>query len=451
MLSWCYAAVFMLLGNKDSDVYGKIEEKYDHVYDGVITFTRPLSTFIYPDVQEYTQFDDRVDIMINETSEQIRNRFLELNVDIEPQKIERQLRDLTERFKVPIAEAQRSVVSYYLRQFNIKQEDYYDTTQIASSLQMDEYTIIDEILNRIDSLYANFENTSEYMENYNGKYNVISGYSIEILNTEKSKSYATLLTNLASKNLAEANNIITEVSEKLEKLRKLTLSEIAHRKLKEIEFQIDNPFFFRKLRRDYRTLFNELDKLDRAATKSDTENIGNLVSKFESIIGRSEDFEYEIEDEKKSGLYNSIGKFAFWGIPILIGLYQLIAMQYLTLNPYLPLVAYIIALSTIYLFLKSVTWIKFLYIGLKTDKSSRFQFILFMSLLVLIVYVNVWGKAQTDSSPVSSMISMIFMILVIIVVVIGVYLLTKQIFERIKNDLIKNELEDLAVEYGIKE
>ncbi len=76
-----------------------------------------------------TQFDDRVDIMINKTSEQIRNRFLELNVDIEPHKIERQLRDLTERFKVPIAEAQRSVVSYYLRQFNIKREDYYGTTQ----------------------------------------------------------------------------------------------------------------------------------------------------------------------------------------------------------------------------------------------------------------------------------------------------------------------------------
>lgn len=383
--------------------------------------------------------------MINETSEQIRNRFLELNVDIEPQKIERQLHDLTERFKVPIAEAQRSVVSYYLRQFNIRQEDYYGTTQAASSLQIDEETVIGEILNRIDSLYTNFENTSEYMENYNNKYNIINRYSIEILNTEKSKSYATLLTNLASKNLGEANNIITEVSEKLEKLRKLTLSEIAHRKIKEIEFQIDNPFFFRKLRRDYRTLFNELDKLDRAAAKSATENIDNFVSKFESVIGRLEDFEYEIDDEKKSGLYNLIGKFAFWGIPILIGLYQLIAMQYLTLNPYLPLVAYIIALSILYLLLKSVTWIKFLYIGFKTNKSPLLL-MFFMSLpIAMVVYVNVCGKAQTDSTSVASMI------LLIILVVIGFYLIAKQIVERIKNDLIKNELEDLAVEYGIKE
>lgn len=188
-----------------------------------------------------------------------------------------------------------------------------------------------------------------------------------------------------------------------------------------------------------------MDKLDRAATKSDTENIDKLVSKFKSIIGRSEDFEYEIEDEKKSGLYNSIGKFAFWGIPILIGLYQLIAMQYLTLNPYLPLVAYIIALSTIYLFLKSVTWIKFLYIGFKTDKL-RLSLIFLMSLpIAMVVYVNVWGKAQSDSTSVASMI------LLIILVVIGFYSIAKQIVERIKNDLIKNELEDLAVEYGIKE
>ena len=158
-----------------------------------------------------------------------------------------------------------------------------------------------------------------------------------------------------------------------------------------------------------------------------------------------EEFEYEIEDEKKSGLYNSIKNFAFWGIPILIGLYQLIAMQYLTLNPYLPLVAYIIALSTIYLFLKSVTWIKFLYIGFKTDKSSRFQIIFLMFLSAALVYGNVWGKAQMDSSFVVAMISMM------LIVVIGFYPIAKQIVERIKNDLIKNELEDLAVEYGIKE
>ncbi|MEA1906262.1 MAG: replication factor A, partial [Euryarchaeota archaeon] len=62
--------------------------------------------------------------MIQETSEQIRKRFLELNAEIEPQKIERRIRDLVERFKVPAAEAERSVVSYFLREHGIKREDY---------------------------------------------------------------------------------------------------------------------------------------------------------------------------------------------------------------------------------------------------------------------------------------------------------------------------------------
>ena len=71
--------------------------------------------------------------MIDETSEQIRKRFLELNVDIELPEIERRISDLTERFKVPIAEAERSVVSYFLRERGIKREDYYGTPQGAAS------------------------------------------------------------------------------------------------------------------------------------------------------------------------------------------------------------------------------------------------------------------------------------------------------------------------------
>ncbi|HIE31497.1 MAG TPA: replication protein A [Methanosarcinales archaeon] len=71
--------------------------------------------------------------MIQETSEQIRKRFLELDVDIEPGEIERRLSDLIERFKVPAQEAQRSVVSYFLREHKIKREDYYGAMQGETS------------------------------------------------------------------------------------------------------------------------------------------------------------------------------------------------------------------------------------------------------------------------------------------------------------------------------
>ena len=64
----------------------------------------------------------RGNIMIDETSERIRKRFLELNADIELPEIKRRLSDLNERFKVPLAEAERSVVSYFLRERGITRE-----------------------------------------------------------------------------------------------------------------------------------------------------------------------------------------------------------------------------------------------------------------------------------------------------------------------------------------
>jgi len=78
-------------------------------------------------------YNVRGNIMIDETSEKIQKRFLELNVDIELPEIERRLSDLNERFKVPLAEAERSVVSYFLRERKIKREDYYGTPQGAAS------------------------------------------------------------------------------------------------------------------------------------------------------------------------------------------------------------------------------------------------------------------------------------------------------------------------------
>ena len=74
--------------------------------------------------------------MIQEISEQIQKRFLELNVEIELPEIERRLRDLIERFKVPAPEAERSVVSHFLREHGIKREDYYGTPEEASFAQI---------------------------------------------------------------------------------------------------------------------------------------------------------------------------------------------------------------------------------------------------------------------------------------------------------------------------
>ncbi len=93
------------------------------------------------------KLDDRGNITIQEMTEQIRKRFLELNVNIEPDEIERRLRDLTERFKVPDPEAQRSVVSYFLREHGIKREDYYGTPEGASSMRISDINQSEQWIN----------------------------------------------------------------------------------------------------------------------------------------------------------------------------------------------------------------------------------------------------------------------------------------------------------------
>jgi|LGVF01.1.fsa_nt_gb hypothetical protein len=307
---------------------------------------------------------------------------------------------------------------------------------------------IDETLNKIDSLYTDFENTLGYIKTYNNKYDVAESNSVEIVNSERAKSYKTLITTLAAQNLGEVNMLITKLNEKLERLRKFTLSEIAHRKLKEAEFQIDNPFFFRKLRNDYRSLTSDLDVLDEDAMKKSAKDIKNLVLRFENVIERLRNFEYEIEDEKKSGLYNLIAKSAVWGIPILIGLYQLIAMQYFILNPYLPLAAYTIGLFVIYFLLRSITEIKFLYRYAKANKS---YFLLnfgpsIIGIPVMIFFlITAYITHELDMGIIIATIVTIMLLIALIIINI------KDAVGKSKSDLIQNELEDIAIKYGVKE
>lgn len=77
------------------------------------------------------------------TSQQIKDRFAELDTDIPIEDISTRLNDLTERFNVPSAEAERSVISYFLRKHVIDRSDYYkgaganQTVSIADIPQLD--------------------------------------------------------------------------------------------------------------------------------------------------------------------------------------------------------------------------------------------------------------------------------------------------------------------------
>ena len=63
--------------------------------------------------------------MIKETAKQIEDRFSEIGFNIPNSEIESRLEKLLNEFKVPAEEARRSVVNYFLKEYNIPRGDFY--------------------------------------------------------------------------------------------------------------------------------------------------------------------------------------------------------------------------------------------------------------------------------------------------------------------------------------
>ena len=309
---------------------------------------------------------------------------------------------------------------------------------------MNEEITIEKILNKADVLYNTYGETYSHIEKYVKKYEIEENNSTLILNFLLNSSYKKLLENLVAKNLNESHDYLQELSNKFVAIRQLNLSEIAHIKSKEIEYQINNPYFFRKIRKEYRILLNELNDLDNEA-----KNIVDLEKfklELENIIERLRNLEYEIEEEKKSGLYRIILNIGVWGIPILIGFYQLIAMQYIAMNPYLPLIFYVIALFAVYFFFKSFSHIKLLYTSLKAEKFKNSFTILFLFLIFLISHtlISVYNVGFEFNEKLNTIFA-IFMLSLILVIS------AKEKIKKIKKKSIIKEFRDLEIKYGIEE
>lgn len=309
---------------------------------------------------------------------------------------------------------------------------------------MNEEITIEKILNKADVLYNTYGETYSHIEKYVKKYEIEENNSTLILNFLLKSSYKELLESLVAKNLNESHDYLQELSNKFVAIRQLNLSEIAHIKSKEIEYQINNPYFFRKTRREYRMLLNELNDLD-----NDAKNIVDLEKfkfELENIIERLRNLEYEIEEEKKSGLYRIILNIGVWGIPILIGFYQLIAMQYIAMNPYLPLIFYVIALFAVYFFFKSFIHIKLLYTSLKAEKFKNSFTILMLFLIFLIsnTLINVYNAGFEFNEKLNAIFAILLISLILVIT-------AKEKIKKIKKKSIIKEFRDLEIKYGIEE
>ena len=70
---------------------------------------------------------------MKETAISIKDRFLELGTEIPVEDIEERLDKLVNKFKVPMDEAKRSVVNYFLKEHDIARGDFYTSQDYGES------------------------------------------------------------------------------------------------------------------------------------------------------------------------------------------------------------------------------------------------------------------------------------------------------------------------------
>lgn len=78
--------------------------------------------------------------MIKEIAKQIEERFSQRGINIPGNEIESRLEKLVNEFKVPIEEAHRSVVNYFLKEYNIPRGDFYARDNEVSTIKVNEIT-----------------------------------------------------------------------------------------------------------------------------------------------------------------------------------------------------------------------------------------------------------------------------------------------------------------------
>jgi len=227
-----------------------------------------------------------------------------------------------------------------------------------------------EQLKKAESLYyIELREVEDTIKKNTSKYNEEGEYALLSLESIKNKLRDTLLELLLKANENELEKVINEHKEKIKKLKLFALLEISHRKSVEIKFKIGSPLFFQKLRKDYRELMREFDEIqEKLSQPLNEKEIEMTKLRLENLVERLRNLNSELEDERRTGTYDFIGKILVWSVPILIGIYQLIAMQYFLINPFTPLVIYIILIVVAYLILKT-NYIKIISSGLKTKKD----------------------------------------------------------------------------------
>jgi hypothetical protein len=299
------------------------------------------------------------------------------------------------------------------------------------------------------------------IKEFNTKYDVGDSTTLSVLENLVTKSDKAIYEYIYTLKLKDALNYINELESKLETYHRVALSEIAHRKIKEIEFQISSPLFFSKSRKSYRKLGNELVELDNDGIQG-TKEISEFILTSEQIIKKAQEAEDDLEDEKRTGIYHTISNCFIVGFPIIIGIYQLIAAHYLNMNPLFPIIGYILLCIILYVFLKSGSDLKIVYsvsvYNLKDNIHFSITKILYIAqaiIIIIIMFIYIYSqpfplldlllpyymKSESDIK----ILEVLFALLVS--VTFSTVINFKNSVKKIKSESIRKEIDSLITKY----
>lgn len=299
-----------------------------------------------------------------------------------------------------------------------------------------------------------YEKISSNIKEYNANSAIENSIILTNLDDIVNKSDKIIYEFIYNLKLKDAFSYVNELDSKLEIYHKAALSETAHRKIKEIEFQINSPFFASKLRKNYKKLVSEFDKLDTAGIQG-TKNIKEFIETSKGLMEKLQETEDDLEEEQKTGIRSTLKTIVFWGIPVLLSFYSLVADKYFTVNFYTPIIFLIFLSGIVYLLLKYSINFKIIHLAYKNNihvfKKSGFLSVIpataGLSMAIISFFIGFTKNTYYEITLPSSLI--IFSLLFIMICMIGIFILMNDSAKEAKSRLIKKEVDNLIKRYEL--
>jgi hypothetical protein len=191
-----------------------------------------------------------------------------------------------------------------------------------------------------------------------------------------------LFNQLLTSTKSEIEKVISQFDILIEKLSKFALSEVAWTRAKDLELKMTNPFLYHKIRREFDSILSRLEDLD-------SDMLHKTEGEYKKIIKDIDKLSLDFSDERRTTTFSICYKMAALSITFLLGIYGLIATNFIQIGNWIPITvcSIIIFIILSIVWIPIFSWFKLLFNLLKNRKYMIIFLILFLILLIISVYL----------------------------------------------------------------